>query len=195
MPDLSICVPERYPCAITATQQPRVQSAEWIYTRVWQRSLELICLNLFQTKHRNTEWRNILIGPYWDSYLKYSKRLPFKKTHCPNCSEELACSPKKAACYRTWGLSIAKFLPSKPRYSPGCALVSSTTRLQASRFLALSLHPLTPIFLRSMDTSSSHLFLVFLFVLSHIAFHTASFLELRWLAFFLHDQAIEFFDI
>ena len=29
--------------------------------------------------------------------------------------------------------------------------------LQASRFLALSLHPLTPIFLRSMNTSSSHL--------------------------------------
>ena len=45
------------------------------------------------------------------------------------------------------------------RYSPGWALASSTICLQASWFLALSLHSFTPIFLRSMDTSSSHLIL------------------------------------
>ena len=42
-------------------------------------------------------------------------------------------------------------------YSLGWALASSTICLQASWFLALSLHSFTPIFLRSMDTSSSHL--------------------------------------
>ena len=46
---------------------------------------------------------------------------------------------------------------SRWRYSPGWALASSTICLQTSRFLALSLHSFTPIFLRSMDTSSSHL--------------------------------------
>ena len=54
---------------------------------------------------------------------------------------------------------IFKVLSSKWRYSPGWALASSTICLQASRFLALSLHSFTPIFLRSMDTSSSHLIL------------------------------------
>ena len=38
-------------------------------------------------------------------------------------------------------------------------------------------------------------FLVFLFVLLHTAFRTASFLGLRCLAFFLHAQAILFFGI
>ena len=42
------------------------------------------------------------------------------------------------------------------RYSPGWALASFTIRLQASRSLALSLHSFIPIFLRSVDTSSSH---------------------------------------
>ena len=42
------------------------------------------------------------------------------------------------------------------RYSPGWALASFTIRLQASRPLALSLHSFIPIFLRSVDTSSSH---------------------------------------
>ena len=42
-------------------------------------------------------------------------------------------------------------------YSPGWVLASSTMCLQASRFLALSFHSVKPIFLRSMDTSSSHL--------------------------------------
>ena len=51
------------------------------------------------------------------------------------------------------------FLPYKQHYSPGWALASSTICLQASRFLALSLHLLTPIFLRSVDTASSHLIL------------------------------------
>jgi len=46
---------------------------------------------------------------------------------------------------------------SRWRYSSGWALASSTICLQASRFLALSLHSFTPIFLRSMDTSSGHL--------------------------------------
>jgi len=45
---------------------------------------------------------------------------------------------------------------SRWRYSPGWALVSATICLQVSRFLALSLHSFIPIFLRSMDTSSSH---------------------------------------
>ena len=43
------------------------------------------------------------------------------------------------------------------RYSPGWALASFTIRLQASRSLTLSLHSFIPIFLRSVDTSSSHL--------------------------------------
>jgi hypothetical protein len=43
------------------------------------------------------------------------------------------------------------------RYSPGWALASITIRLQASRSLALSLHSFIRIFLRSVDTSSSHL--------------------------------------
>jgi len=47
--------------------------------------------------------------------------------------------------------------PSRWRYSPGWALASSTMCLQASRFLALSFHSFKPIFLRSMDTSFSHL--------------------------------------
>ena len=45
------------------------------------------------------------------------------------------------------------------RYSPGWALASVTISLQVSRSLALSLHSFIPIFLRSMDTSSSHLIL------------------------------------
>ena len=43
------------------------------------------------------------------------------------------------------------------RYSPGWALASFTIRLQASRSLALSFHSFIPIFLRSVDTSSSHI--------------------------------------
>ena len=43
------------------------------------------------------------------------------------------------------------------RYSPGWALASFTIRLQASGSLALYLHSFIPIFLRSVDTSSSHL--------------------------------------
>ena len=43
------------------------------------------------------------------------------------------------------------------RYSPGWALASFTICLQASRSLALSHHSFIPIFLRSVDTSSSHL--------------------------------------
>ena len=48
---------------------------------------------------------------------------------------------------------------SRWRYSPGWALASATICLQVSRFLALSLHSFIPIFLRSMDTSYSHLIL------------------------------------
>jgi len=43
------------------------------------------------------------------------------------------------------------------RYSPGWDLASFTIRLQASRYLPLSHHSFIPIFLRSVDTSSSHL--------------------------------------
>ena len=42
---------------------------------------------------------------------------------------------------------------------PGGALASATICLQVSQSLALSLHSFIPIFLRSMDTSSSHLIL------------------------------------
>ena len=45
------------------------------------------------------------------------------------------------------------------RYSPAWALASATICLQVSRSLALSLHSFIPIFLRSMDTSPSHLIL------------------------------------
>ena len=45
------------------------------------------------------------------------------------------------------------------RYSPGWALASATICLQVPRSLALSLHSFIPIFLTSMDTSSSHLIL------------------------------------
>ena len=48
---------------------------------------------------------------------------------------------------------------SRWRYSPGWALASATICLQVFRFLALSLHSFIPIFLRSMDMSSSHLIL------------------------------------
>ena len=56
---------------------------------------------------------------------------------------------------------VAQMTSSSSRwhYSPGWAFASSTICLQASRFLALALHLFTPIFLRSMDTSSSHLIL------------------------------------
>jgi len=43
------------------------------------------------------------------------------------------------------------------RYSPGWALASFSIRLQVSRSLALFLHSFILIFLRSVDTSSSHL--------------------------------------
>ena len=43
------------------------------------------------------------------------------------------------------------------RYSLGWALASFTIRLQALQSLALSPHSFIPIFLRSVDTSSSHL--------------------------------------
>jgi len=42
-------------------------------------------------------------------------------------------------------------------YSPGWALASFIIHLQAFQSLALSLHSFIPIFLRSMDMSSSHL--------------------------------------
>ena len=48
---------------------------------------------------------------------------------------------------------------SRWRYSPGWVLASTTICLQVSQFLAISLHSFIPIFLRFMDTSSSHLIL------------------------------------
>ena len=47
--------------------------------------------------------------------------------------------------------------PSSMALQPGWALASFTIRLQASRSVALSLHSFIPIFLRSVDTSFSHL--------------------------------------
>ena len=55
------------------------------------------------------------------------------------------------------GLTITYSLLLRWPYSPACALASFTIRLQASRSLALSLHSFILIFLRSVDTSSSHL--------------------------------------
>ena len=86
--------------------------------------------------------------------------------------------------------------PSRWRYSPGWALASSTMCLQASRFLALSFHSFKPIFLTSVDTSSSHL--IFGLPLRLVAYsfpYNIFLLELRCLAFFLCDQATVFFGI
>ena len=67
----------------------------------------------------------------------------------------------KITCLEITGYRIkySTLLSSRWRYSPGWALASATICLQASRFLALSLHSFIPIFLRSMDTLSSHLIL------------------------------------
>ena len=54
-------------------------------------------------------------------------------------------------------LSLLLLLLLRWRYNAGWALASFTIRLQASRSLAPSLHSFIPIFLRSVDTSSSHL--------------------------------------
>ena len=79
---------------------------------------------------------------------------------------------------------------SRWRYSSWWALASSTICLQDSRFLALSLPSFTPIFLRSMDTSSSHLIFGLYLRLVAYSFPYNLFLGLRCLAFFLYDQAI-----
>ena len=55
--------------------------------------------------------------------------------------------------------SVSSSSSSRWRYSPGWALTSATICLQYSRFLALSVHSFIPIFLMSIDTSSSHLIL------------------------------------
>jgi len=73
------------------------------------------------------------------------------------------------------------------RYSPGWALASFTIRLQASRSLALSLHSFIPIFLRFVDTSSSHLIFGLPLRLVAYSFPYKSFLELWCLAFFLQS--------
>ena len=66
-------------------------------------------------------------------------------------------------CTLWYGMIWYDMIYSPPRsswrYSPEWALVSAAICLKASRFLALSLHSFIPIFLRSMDTSSSHLVL------------------------------------
>jgi len=54
-----------------------------------------------------------------------------------------------------WSMSDKYSSSSRWRYSPEWAFAYSTICLQASRFLALSLHSFTPIFLRSMVTSYS----------------------------------------
>ena len=99
-------------------------------------------------------------------------------------------------CSKNVLIVVEKFIQihSRWRYSPGWALASSTICLQASRFLALSLHSFTPISLRSVDTSSSHL--IFGLSLRLVAYSFPYiFLGLRCLAFFLYDQAIVFFGI
>ena len=52
---------------------------------------------------------------------------------------------------------LTQLLLLRWRYNPGWVLASFTIRLQASRSLALSLHSFILVFLRSVDTSSSHL--------------------------------------
>ena len=88
----------------------------------------------------------------------------------------------------------ARILLLRWPYSPGWALAPFTIRHQSSRSLALSHHSFIPIFLRSVDTSSSHLIFGLPLHLVHTAFRT-SFLKLRCLAFYLYDQTIVFFDI
>ena len=83
--------------------------------------------------------------------------------------------------------------PPRWRYSPGWALASSTICLQASQFLALSLHSFIPIFLRSMDTSSSHFIFGLPLRLVACSFPYNILFGMRCLAFFLYDQAIVFF--
>ena len=77
----------------------------------------------------------------------------FGKTKCPKC-ESL---PQKYGVV-TNRPHLSDLLLLRWRYSPpGWALAPFTIRLQASRSLALSLNSFIPIFLRSVDTSSSHL--------------------------------------
>jgi len=96
------------------------------------------------------------------------------------------------ACYGI-ALPFTLVVLRRWRYRPGWALASFTIRLQASQSLALSLHSFIPIFLRSVDTSSSHL--IFGLRLVAYSFPYIFFLELWCLAFFLYDQAIVFFGI
>ena len=58
-----------------------------------------------------------------------------------------------------FSVTLVWLVPISWRYSLGWSLASATICLQVSRSLALSLHSFIPIFLRSMDTSSSHLIL------------------------------------
>ena len=94
-----------------------------------------------------------------------------------------------------WCIWLVIIHSSRWRYSPGWALASATICLQASRFLALSLRSLIPIFLRSVDTSSSHLILGLSLRLVAYSFPYRIFLGLLCLAFFLYAQAIVFFGI
>ena len=73
--------------------------------------------------------------------------------------EFLSQTVQRTATYRCDGTRHSSSSSSRWPYSPGWALAHSKICLQASRFLALSLHSFIPIFLRSMDKSSSHLIL------------------------------------
>ena len=89
-----------------------------------------------------------------------------------------------------WSMSDKYSSSSRWRYSPEWAFAYSTICLQASRFLALSLHSFTPIFLRSMVTSYSLLIFGLPLRLVAYSFPYNIFLRLRCLAIFLYDQAI-----
>ena len=76
-----------------------------------------------------------------------------------NCQKQMSVGVAVFLFISNSNILQTSFLPSKQLYSPGCTLASCTICLQASRFLALSLHLLIPIFLRSVDTSCGHLIL------------------------------------
>jgi hypothetical protein len=70
---------------------------------------------------------------------------------CQQVGSKITNSPEVVSAH-TWTILLLLWC-----YSPGWALASITIRLQTSRSLAPSLHTFIPIFLRSVDTSSSHL--------------------------------------
>jgi hypothetical protein len=81
-----------------------------------------------------------------------------KRMRCSVLSSVASLAPPylSALSHKRHDFLKKKFLPSKQLYSQGWALASSTICLQDSRFLALSPHLLTPIFLRFLKKVTKH---------------------------------------